>query len=102
MISEPLADRTPQREIGACHIIYAEPHPIGIAEVEFREVPVQMLLCAMLIDAFHATFEHAEIAFDSIGVDGIRLAAREHHRIGVAHIFILAVTNRRMASKVTA
>src|SRR5690606_31101534 len=43
------------------------------AEVELREIPLQMGLGAVLVDALHATLEHGEVAFNRVGVDGAGL-----------------------------
>src|SRR3954451_13415141 len=53
----------------ALRIVYAQPDPIGIAEIKFGQVAVKMLLAAMLVSAGHATFENREITFDGIGMD---------------------------------
>lgn len=50
-VHKPLADNSLHRNRGALYIVYAKPHAIGIAEVEFCQVAVQMLLRAMLVDA---------------------------------------------------
>src|SRR5438128_2287971 len=34
---------------GALYVIYAKPHALAIAEIEFRQVAMQMLLCTVLI-----------------------------------------------------
>src|SRR3954447_10984183 len=50
-------------------IINAEPDAVVVTELELGQIAVQMLLVAMLIDAFHAALEQAEVAFDSVRVD---------------------------------
>jgi hypothetical protein len=40
-----------------------------IPELELRQIPVQMLLAAMLIDALHAALENGEGALDGVRVD---------------------------------
>jgi hypothetical protein len=65
-IGQPLAGDALQGDIGACHIIYAEPDAIGIAEVEFCEITVKVFLAAMLVDADHVALEDREIALDRI------------------------------------
>lgn len=39
-----------------------------VAEIELRQIAVQMLLAAMLIDALHALLKQTEIALGAIGV----------------------------------
>ena len=48
---------------GATLIVHAERRARVVAEIKLRDVALKMLLAAMLIDAFHAEFEHFEIAF---------------------------------------
>jgi hypothetical protein len=40
-----------------------------VAEVKFLQLAVKVLLAAMLIDALHAAFENAEVAFNGVGVN---------------------------------
>ena len=56
-IGESLADRALNRAGGALNVIYAQPDAIAISEIEIRKIPVQMLLCAVLVDAIHAALE---------------------------------------------
>src|SRR5205823_6419365 len=69
----------------------AKPHAIGIAEVEFRQVAVQMLLATMLVNADHAALEDRVEAFDGIGVNSA-LAL-------IPNIFLIAVTNGAVTGK---
>jgi hypothetical protein len=41
---------------------------VRVAEIEFRQIAMQMLLAAMLIDAFHAALKDRKEAFRRIGV----------------------------------
>jgi hypothetical protein len=41
----------------ALFVINAELHPIAVAEIEFRQVAVKVLLAAMLVDSDHAFLE---------------------------------------------
>jgi hypothetical protein len=68
-IGEAFPNDTFDRTLGALYVIYAEPDAIAIAEIEFGKIAVQVFFAAMLIDAFHATFEDREIAFNCVGVD---------------------------------
>lgn len=58
-ICEPLADSAFQRDIGAFNIIYAKPNAIGISEIEFAQITVQVAVATVLVDALHATLENA-------------------------------------------
>ena len=68
-IGEALSNDPFDRTFGAFYVVYAEPDAIAIAKIKFAEIPVQMALAAMLIDAFHPTLEDRIIAFNCIGVN---------------------------------
>jgi hypothetical protein len=89
-IGKPLANDTHKSALGALDIIYAEPDAIAIAEIKFAQIAMQMLFAAMLIDAFHATFEHAVEILDGVGMNR------------PAHIFIRFVTDALMAREMIA
>jgi hypothetical protein len=40
-----------------------------VAEIKFRDIAVKVLLFAVLIDALHAAFEHAVVAFRRVDID---------------------------------
>ena len=61
-------------------IINAVLGAVAITEVELGQIPMQMLLATMLIDATHPAFENRKIPFDGVGVDV------------TAHIFTCAVS----------
>jgi hypothetical protein len=48
---------------GTFPVIEAETNAVIVAEVVFRQIAVQMLLGAVLIDAAHPALEDREIAF---------------------------------------
>lgn len=58
-------------------IINAELGAIGIPEIKFVEVPLQMLVGAMLVRALHAPFENREVTFDGIRGDVAALTVTE-------------------------
>jgi hypothetical protein len=68
-ISEPFSDDAFQCAIGAGYIIDAEPNAMAVPEIELGKVTVQVLLAAMLVDAFHAALEYRIEAFNGIGVN---------------------------------
>jgi len=49
-------------------IVVAKLNPMIVAEIIFRQIPMQMLLAAMLIDAFHPAFEDRKIAFRPVRI----------------------------------
>ena len=51
-------------------VILSIGNPIVVAELELGNVPMQVLLGAMLIDTLHAPLEDREISLDGIGMDG--------------------------------
>ena len=69
MIGEPLAFDAFDSGFGAVNVAVAEPNAMVVAEVKFREIAVQMLLVAVLINSLHAALEDRERAFDGVGVD---------------------------------
>ena len=56
---------------GPLNVIYAQPNAIGIAEIKLREIAVQVLLAAMLVDALHAALEDRIVALDGVGADDV-------------------------------
>ena len=60
---------TTQEGVSASHVIHAKGNAVVIAEIKLSEIAVQMLLAAMLVGAFHAALEDAEIVLDGVGVD---------------------------------
>lgn len=65
-------------------VVDAEADAVVVAEIEFRDVAVRMVLAAVLIDALHSALEDREVASDRVGVDI------------AAHILVLAVLDRIM------
>ena len=68
-IGEPLPDDTLQRALGAFGIIYAELDAIAMAKIEFSHIAVQVLLGAMLINAFHAALEYGIVSLCRVDAD---------------------------------
>ncbi len=64
-------------------VVHAKLDVIAVAGIELRAV--QLLFRAMLIDAFHAALEEAEIAFDRVAVD----VATQVFTATVAHGFVV-------------
>ena len=87
-IGEALAFDPAQSNQGALNVSDAKPNTVAVAEVKFREVAVQVLLTATLVDALHAALEHALEAFNGV---------RMH---GANHVFALAVTGKGVLGKV--
>jgi hypothetical protein len=67
-IGEPLSDDTPERAIGPLYVINYERNPLVVAEVELAQIPLQMLLADVMIDAIDAAFQDREISLDRVGV----------------------------------
>jgi hypothetical protein len=86
-IGKALPDDAFDRPFGALHVVYAKPHAVRISKIELRQIAVQVLLAAMLIDSLHATFEDRIIAFNGVGVNM------------AANVFLLAVIYAFMARK---
>src|SRR3546814_7994323 len=68
-IGDALSSDTLQGNIGALSIFNTAGAAVGVTEIKLRQIAVQMLLAAMLVDAAHPTFEDREKAFNGVGVD---------------------------------
>jgi len=64
MVGQPLAFDALDRGFGAVDVADAERHAMVVTEIKFREIPMQVLLSAVLIHALHPALEDREIAFD--------------------------------------
>jgi hypothetical protein len=62
-IRETLAIGVLHCKRGTFPVIETKPDPVIVAEIELRQVAVQVLLGAVLIDASHTALEDREIAF---------------------------------------
>lgn len=58
-----------------------------VAEVELREIPVEMFLLAMLVDALHPALEDRIVAFDRVGVDCLDMQFVADDADFVANVF---------------
>lgn len=72
-IREPLALCTNDGLGRALLVLDTKRRAVVVAEIELRQVPMQVLLRAMLVGPAHAALEHREVAFHGICMD---LAAR--------------------------
>jgi hypothetical protein len=68
-IGQTLAGETAKGLAATLPIIAAVRDPVVVAELELRDIPMQMLLGAMLIDALHAALEDREAAFNRVGMN---------------------------------
>jgi hypothetical protein len=59
-IGQTLSNDTLQCAVSAGTIIYAQRNAVAIAEIKLREIPMQMLLGAMLVHALHAALENTK------------------------------------------
>jgi hypothetical protein len=62
-VQEALALHASDRRKSAINITDAERDSVVVAEIIFGQVPVQMLLSAVLLDAAHPAFEDRKITF---------------------------------------
>jgi len=87
-ICEPLTDDAEQSAPRPLRVVNTKRDPLRIAEVKFREIPVQMPLAAMLVHAFHAALEDRKVAFNSVGVHDAAhvLAGRVGSRFGASSL----------------
>ena len=96
MIGEPLADDTGQELVGALGVIDAERHTIAVPEIELGQIPIQVVMAAMLIDTLHATFEDREKALDGVGMD----SAIQAGNVLAVHVLDDTVTGEILAQVV--
>lgn len=57
MIGKALTGSTLQGDESASAVINSQGNAVAVAEVELGKVAVQVMLCTMLVDAFHAALE---------------------------------------------
>src|SRR5258708_16404098 len=95
MIGKALAVCRADRSDAPFLIRPAESDAAIVTEVELRDVTVQMLLGAMLIDAVHSTLEDGEVAFRRVRVN-VRPDFAARHAAS-AHVFLLAAIDRLVA-----
>ncbi len=67
-IGQSLAADALQRTIRASLVIDAKPNAVAVPKIKLREIAVQMLFGAVLINTIDATLEDAEITLDGVGV----------------------------------
>jgi hypothetical protein len=67
-IGQPLSDYATQRLLCSGNVIHAERNAVRIAEIKLAQISVEVLLFAMLINAFHAALEDRIEAFNGVGV----------------------------------
>ena len=68
-------------------IVNPKGNTVIISEIEFRQITVQMLLAAMLVNALHASLEDAVEAFEIV-----RMAFEAAERDGLAPLAVLVDT----------
>lgn len=56
-------------QIGAGFVVHTELHPVTVAEVELRQIPVEMGFRDVLVNAVDAALEDAEVTLNGVGVD---------------------------------
>jgi hypothetical protein len=67
-ISKALPYDAFDRAIGASDVIDTEPDPVRIAEIKFGQIPMQVSLAHVLIDAVDPALHDREVAFDGVGI----------------------------------
>lgn len=68
LIGEPIADHALYHFGGPLFVVHALCDAIIITEVEFRKVAMQVLLIAVLINAFHPALEDRKVVLKDIGM----------------------------------
>lgn len=67
-MGESLTDNSLHRFGGAVHIAHANGDALVIAEIKFREIPLQMLWADMVANARHATLQDRKITLNRVGM----------------------------------
>src|SRR6266581_1898574 len=87
-VSPPICQALPgdslERGISALCVIHAKRRAVVVSEIEFRNVPLQMLFTNMVIRPNQTTLEQREKAFNGVRVDR------------AAHVFTFAMPDRLM------
>jgi hypothetical protein len=68
LICQPLAFEAVKRDLGALHVVNAQLYPRAVAEVELRQVSVQVRFAHVLIDANQAALEDRKVALQRVDV----------------------------------
>ena len=89
-ISEPTPLRALQCALCAGGIVNAKLLAIAVAEIELRQIAMQVRLADVLIDAINAALQDREKALDRVGVNI------------AAHILVVAVRDGAVRSKIPA
>src|SRR5262249_32124186 len=69
LIGEPLTLDARQGEFGTAHVINSAAVAVRVAEIKFRQIPMQMRLADVVIDANNPALENGKIVFDGVAVD---------------------------------
>src|SRR5260370_6028589 len=70
LIGETLPNDALKRPLGALYIVHTKTNTVAISEIELRKISMQVLLFAMLVDAFHATQDAAVSQADELARSG--------------------------------
>jgi hypothetical protein len=68
-VDQPLTFGADQSQIGTRRIFDPEPRTVGIAEVEFRQIPLQVGFAHMEVAAENPALQDGEEPFHGVGVD---------------------------------
>lgn len=67
-VGQALATEAFQRSLGTGHIVHAQPFPVAVAEIELRQIPMQVRFADMEVAAGDAPLQDAEVVLDGVGV----------------------------------
>src|ERR1700685_519533 len=99
-ICQALSDDALERVRGTLRIFDAKPRTIVVAEIKLRDVAMQVLFAAMLVDALHAALEDAVVAFERvhvhIAVDVFALVVVDLLMLGNTETAAIFVVSRRI------
>jgi hypothetical protein len=76
MVGEALARHALNGGDSAVNVAASESDAVIVPEIKFREITVQVLFLAVLVDALHAAFEDRREAFNRVGMSNAAHVAK--------------------------
>lgn len=102
-VGQSLSNNTTQSEVGARLIVNSDRNTVTVAEVELRQIPVQVLLADVVERPDDAALQDAEVAFDGVAVDvaaNVLIRAMVNHAVRSELLADMVVTARRVRHEI--
>lgn len=68
-VGKPFSNNAFDGQIGTGDVIHAQLGPVGIGEVKFGQIVLQVRFGYVLVDPVNPAFQDGEVAFNGIGID---------------------------------